>query len=122
MAVKVTALKSKEFQQTNFKECCLKLWLKLLRTVVGYGGRRCRVTVQRGSCGRGEGEQDVDITVGIHLSSHCLQSINLTLKALEKPPMHCLKQEEPSRSLPTRQEKKQTTNLPPKKKKKAAFK
>lgn len=57
MAMKVTALKIKEFWQTNFKECCLKFWLKLLRTVAGYGGRRCRATVWRGSCGRGEGNR-----------------------------------------------------------------
>lgn len=73
-----------------------------------------------GQLREGGGEQDVDITVGTHSSSHCLQSINLTLKALEKPPMHCLKHEEPSRSPPTRQEKKQTTN-PPKKEKESSF-
>lgn len=114
--MKATALKIKEFWQTNFKECCLKFCLKLLRTVAGYGGERCRETAQRGSCGRGEGEQDVDITVGTHLSSHCLQSINLTLKALGKPPMHCLEQEELSSSPPARQEK-TTNNKPPQKRK-----
>lgn len=68
----------------------------------------------------GEGEQDVDITVGTHLSPHCLQSINLTLKALGKPPMHRLKQEEPSQSPPTRQERRKKKKT--QKKKKAALK
>lgn len=49
---------------------------------------------QRAASGGGKGAQDVDVTVGTHLSPRCLQSINLTLKALGKPPMRCLKQEE----------------------------
>lgn len=115
--MKVTALTIKEFWWPDFKEWCLKSWLKLLKTVAGYEGERCRVTVRRGRCRRGKGEQDVDITVGTHLSPHCLQSINLTLKALGKPPMHCLKQEEPSQSPLTRQERKEK-----KRKKKKALK
>lgn len=113
------ALKIREFWWRNFQEWCLKHCLKLLRTVAGPEGERHGANERsRGRCGRGMGEQDVDITVGTHLSPHCLQSINLTLKALGKPPMHCLKQEEPSQPPPTRQEKKKKKE---KRKKKAAL-